>query len=100
MTRDERETPAPAGLRVDKWLWCARFFKSRAQATDAVAGGLVHVNGERVKPARLVHVDDRLQITRDELQFEVIVQRHPGAHAVRRPKRELTIWKRAKHRGA
>ena len=49
-----------AGLRVDKWLWCARFFKSRAQATDAVAGGLVHVNGERVKPSRVVHIDDRL----------------------------------------
>jgi ribosome-associated heat shock protein Hsp15 len=78
MTRDDRETPPPAGLRVDKWLWCARFFKSRAQATDAVAGGLVHVNGERVKPARLVHVDDRLQITRDELQFEVIVQGIPA----------------------
>ena len=35
-------------LRVDKWLWFARFFKSRSQATDAVAGGLVHVNDDRV----------------------------------------------------
>lgn len=65
------------GLRVDKWLWCCRFFKSRSQATDAVAGGLVHVNGERVKPARAVHVDDRLQITRDETLLEVVVSGIP-----------------------
>lgn len=66
--------PAPApGLRIDKWLWFARFFKSRAQATDAVAGGLVHVNGERVKPSRTVHADDRIRITREELRCEVVV---------------------------
>jgi ribosome-associated heat shock protein Hsp15 len=77
MSHDDRDAPARPGLRVDKWLWCARFFKSRSQATDAVAGGLVHVNGERVKPARLVHVDDRLQITRDETQFEIVVRGLP-----------------------
>ena len=60
-------------MRIDKWLWCARFFKSRSQATAAVAGGLVHVNGERVKPSRAVHVDDRIEITRDELRFEVVI---------------------------
>lgn len=75
-----------AELRIDKWLWFARFFKSRSQATDAVAGGLVHVNGERVKPSRVVHVDDRLQITREEERFEVVVQgiptrRGPAAEA-------------------
>jgi ribosome-associated heat shock protein Hsp15 len=77
MVDDDREAPARPGLRVDKWLWCARFFKSRSQATDAVAGGLVHVNGERVKPARLVHVDDRLLITRDETLFEIVVRSLP-----------------------
>jgi ribosome-associated heat shock protein Hsp15 len=65
------------GLRIDKWLWCARFFKSRAQATAAVAGGLVHVNGERVKPARAVHVDDRVEITRDELRMELVIRGLP-----------------------
>jgi len=66
----------PAGdqsLRLDKWLWHARFFKSRAQATDAVGGGLVHVNDERVKPSRDVKVGDRLYITRSEIRMEVTV---------------------------
>lgn len=73
------DTPAAsAGLRIDKWLWFARFFKSRSQATDAVAGGLVHVNGERVKPSRVVHVDDRIHITREELRFELIVRGLPA----------------------
>lgn len=65
------------GLRIDRWLWFARFFKSRSQATDAVAGGHVHVNGERVKPSRNVHVDDRLVITRDEIRFDVVVAALP-----------------------
>jgi ribosome-associated heat shock protein Hsp15 len=69
--------PSDEGLRVDKWLWCTRFFKSRSQATDAVAGGLVQVNGERVKPSRLVQVRDRIRITRDEVRMEIIVQGMP-----------------------
>ena len=72
------DDPASAtGLRIDKWLWCARFFKSRSQATQAVVGGLVHVNGERIKPSRTVQIGDRLQITRDENRFEVIIQGIP-----------------------
>jgi ribosome-associated heat shock protein Hsp15 len=62
-----------AELRLDKWLWFTRFFKSRSQATEAVAGGLVHLNGERVKPARSIRVADRLLITREQLRFEVLV---------------------------
>jgi ribosome-associated heat shock protein Hsp15 len=64
------ERPA---LRVDKWLWFARFYKSRAQATAAVAGGLVHVNGERIKASRALHVDDRVTITRQDAQIDVVV---------------------------
>jgi ribosome-associated heat shock protein Hsp15 len=60
-------------LRLDKWLWHARFFKSRSQASDAASGGLVHVNGERVKAARDINVGDQLDITRDTLRMQVIV---------------------------
>lgn len=49
-------------IRIDKWLWAARFFKTRALAAAAVAGGKVKVQGERVKAARLVRVGDRLSI--------------------------------------
>lgn len=79
--RDDRERDAVSddgdSLRLDKWLWHARFFKSRAQATDAVAGGLVHVNGERVKASRDVKLGDHLEITRSENKMEVIVRGIP-----------------------
>jgi ribosome-associated heat shock protein Hsp15 len=54
---------AAAELRVDKWLWCARFFKSRSLAAEAVAGGKVHVNRQRVKPSRTVRAGDLLEVT-------------------------------------
>jgi ribosome-associated heat shock protein Hsp15 len=50
-------------LRIDRWLWCARFFKSRSAAADAVRGGHVRVNGQRVKPAHAVKAGDALQCT-------------------------------------
>ena len=71
---DPKDTPSHgAGLRVDKWLWCARFYKSRGLAQEAVEGGHVQVNGERVKPSRLVRIGDRLRITREQERFEVDV---------------------------
>ncbi len=64
-------------LRVDRWLWCTRLFKSRTMAADAVSGGKVHVNGQRVKPAHGVRVGDCLTITRAGFQFECAVLRLP-----------------------
>jgi ribosome-associated heat shock protein Hsp15 len=61
-------------VRIDKWLWAARFFKTRSLATDAVAGGRVHVNDARVKPAREVHVGDTVDITIGGLRRTVVVQ--------------------------
>ncbi len=61
-------------VRLDKWLWAARFFKTRSLASQAVRGGKVEINGVSPKPSRLVRAGDRLRITRGELLFEVIVE--------------------------
>jgi ribosome-associated heat shock protein Hsp15 len=50
-------------VRIDKWLWAARFFKTRTAATEAVLGGRVHVNGVRVKPSREIRAGDTVAIT-------------------------------------
>jgi ribosome-associated heat shock protein Hsp15 len=62
-----------AQVRVDKWLWAARFYKTRSLATDAVAGGRVHVNGVRVKPSKEIRVDDELELTFGSLRRTVVV---------------------------
>ncbi len=63
-----------AKVRLDKWLWAARFFKTRALAGEAVDGGHVHLNGARVKPARAVRPGDELRIRRGEEEFTVSVR--------------------------
>lgn len=60
-------------VRIDKWLWAARFFKTRALASAAVSGGHVQVSGSRVKPSRNVQVGNQLQIRRGEELFEIDV---------------------------
>jgi ribosome-associated heat shock protein Hsp15 len=50
-------------VRIDKWLWAARFFKTRSAAAQAVGGGRVHVNGVRVKPAKEVGVGDEIELS-------------------------------------
>ncbi len=60
-------------IRVDRWLWAARFFKTRALAHDAVAGGHVRVNGERVKPARDVRAQDVLEVRAGDFVRTVVV---------------------------
>lgn len=78
-------TPAPS-LRLDKWLWAARFFKTRSLAAGAVEGGKVKLGGTAVKPAREVRPGDQLEITLGHEVRTVIVhginpQRRPAAEA-------------------
>jgi ribosome-associated heat shock protein Hsp15 len=64
-------------LRIDRWLWCTRLYKSRSIAAEAVAGGKVHVNGRRVKPAHALRAGDRVAITRAGFDFECEVLKLP-----------------------
>lgn len=72
-------TPASASLpedrhRLDKWLWAARFFKTRSLAVEGVNGGKVHCNGLRAKPSREVRLGDRLEIRTEAMVREVVVK--------------------------
>ncbi len=60
-------------VRIDKWLWAARFFKTRSMAAEAVDRGRIKIGGENVKPARSVKVNDRIFIDNGSTRWEVIV---------------------------
>jgi len=70
---DEATRESAQALRIDRWLWNARFFRTRSVAQQAVEGGHVQVNGERVRASRLVRVGDSLQITRDRERYTIDV---------------------------
>jgi ribosome-associated heat shock protein Hsp15 len=74
--------------RLDKWLWAARFYKTRSLAADAIAGGKVHWNAQTVKPAREVKPGDELEISAGELRWTVIVR---GLNHQRRPAPEARL---------
>ena len=60
-------------VRIDKWLWAARFFKTRSLAAEAVAGGRAHLNGARVKPARDVRAGDTVAVNVGDVKWTVVV---------------------------
>ena len=60
-------------VRIDKWLWAARFFKTRSAATEAVLGGRVQLNGVRVKPAKELHAGDTVEVRIGPRQWTVVV---------------------------
>ena len=61
-------------MRLDKWLWAARFFKTRTLAVEAIGGGRVSVNGERAKPAKEVKPGDAVAIRRPPFEFAIVVK--------------------------
>ena len=65
--------PTSASLRIDKWLWTARFFKTRALATEAITGGKVHAGGQRCKPSHAVRPGETLQIQRGPDEYVITV---------------------------
>ncbi len=85
-------------LRLDKWLWAARFFKHRALATEAVAGGKVDVNGDRAKPAKPLKIGDEIRLRVGPYEHIVIVRElsgHRGPAAVAQTMYEETAASKA-----
>lgn len=79
-------TPAAETQRLDKWLWAARFYKTRPLAVEAINGGKVQVDGQRVRPARMIRPGSRLTIHKGELEWQIEVvalarQRRPASEA-------------------
>ena len=70
MRKNEVGYPA---VRLDKWLWAARFFKTRQLAVDAIAAGRVEVNGDRVKPARTIKPGDQLLLRKPPVEYRLVV---------------------------
>jgi len=63
-----------SGMRLDKWLWAARHYKTRSLASEAIAGGKVHVNGERAKPAKQVKTGDEIVLRKPPFEFTFTVK--------------------------
>jgi ribosome-associated heat shock protein Hsp15 len=77
---------SPEAMRIDKWLWAARFFKTRSLAVAAISGGKVHLNGSRIKPSHRLAPGDRLRISKGPYSFDITVvrlttQRRPAEEA-------------------
>ncbi|MDP1772830.1 MAG: S4 domain-containing protein [Methylobacter sp.] len=65
--------PELDAIRLDKWLWAARFFKTRKLAAEAISGGKVHVNDQRVKPGKEVKIGAMLSISKDNYRWEITI---------------------------
>jgi ribosome-associated heat shock protein Hsp15 len=86
--RDSLALGPESPVRIDKWLWAARFFKTRALAAEAVAGGKVHINGQRSKPSHPVRLGEMVRIQRGPDEYLIVVK---GLNNQRRPAREAVL---------
>lgn len=68
------DTTESSRVRLDKWLWAARFFKTRNLAIEAINGGKIHLNQQRAKPAKEIHLGDEVRIRKEQVEFTVIVK--------------------------
>ncbi|MDD2737794.1 MAG: S4 domain-containing protein [Methylomonas lenta] len=75
-------------IRIDKWLWAARFFKTRSLAADAVNGGKVHVNGQRCKPGKDIKIGDVITVSINQYRWEIVVN---DLNKQRRPAKEAAL---------
>jgi len=94
----------PEGVRLDVWLWAARFFKTRALAKQAIEGGKVHVGDAIGKPAKLLRIGERLRITRGEDRYEVdviaVLEQRGSASVAQRCYRETPESRSAREHAA
>ncbi len=74
MTKPTDDAEGPDGVRIDKWLWAARFFKTRALAVEAIAGGKVQVNGARAKRSKLIYEGDRVRLRKGPYEYQLVVR--------------------------
>ncbi len=79
----------PASQRLDKWLWAARFYKTRALATREVSGGKVKLNGARTKPGHAITPGDKIEINKISVAFTVVVQSVSAARGPASTAKEL-----------
>ncbi len=75
-------------LRLDKWLWAARFYKTRRLAADAISGGKVHLNGQRTKPGKEIKTNSKLFICKDHYTWDITIT---GINSHRRPAKEAIL---------
>jgi len=80
--------PELAAQRLDKWLWAARFYKTRRLAAEAVSGGKVHINGNRAKPSKDIKIFDKLSISKNSFLWDITIL---GINARRRPAKEAVL---------
>lgn len=85
---NKKKEKEPIKTRLDKWLWAARFYKTRHLAAEAINGGHIHLNGQRVKPSRVLVPGDKLSIHKTPFTFEITVE---GLSVRRGPAKEAQL---------